>query len=179
MPITAVRCWFSVIPANVNYRLRLSGRVLAALPAIPLQDIPAGRQHPGFARQRHGTHVLLQGRQIAFERPCSIPRFASVTGLASAKSQRDSSRDSFSKAAKSRLSALASLASVTGLMSFQGRKSRLSASSFARQRHGTHVLLQGRQIAFERPCSIPRFARQRHGTHVLLSALAARPPNRV
>mgnify|MGYP003267369727 CR=1 FL=1 len=52
---------------------------LAALPAIPLRDIPAtgvGRpcSFPRFARQRHGTHVLLQGRQIAFERPCGHPR---------------------------------------------------------------------------------------------------------
>ena len=80
MPITAVRCWFSVIPANVNYRLRSGADdVLAALPAIPLRDIPAtGVGRPGgiprFARQRHGIHVLLQGRQIAFERPCGHPR---------------------------------------------------------------------------------------------------------
>lgn len=52
---------------------------LAALPAIPLRDIPAtGVGRPGgiprFARQRHGIHVLLQGRQIAFERPCGHPR---------------------------------------------------------------------------------------------------------
>lgn len=54
-------------------------RVLAALPAIPLRDIPATGVRrpcsiPRFARQRHGTHVLLQGRQIAFERPCRHPR---------------------------------------------------------------------------------------------------------
>lgn len=54
-------------------------RVLAALPAIPLRDIPATGvrrpcSFPRFARQRHGTHVLLQGRQIAFERPCRHPR---------------------------------------------------------------------------------------------------------
>ena len=53
--------------------------VLAALPAIPLRDIPATGVRrpcsiPRFARQRHGTHVLLQGRQIAFERPCRHPR---------------------------------------------------------------------------------------------------------
>lgn len=55
------------------------GDVLTALPAIPLRDIPAtGVGRPGgiprFARQCHGTHVLLQGRQIAFERPCGHPR---------------------------------------------------------------------------------------------------------
>lgn len=55
------------------------GNVLAALPAIPLRDIPATGVRrpcsiPRFARQRHGTHVLLQGRQIAFERPCCHPR---------------------------------------------------------------------------------------------------------
>uniref|UniRef100_UPI003FD7FA03 hypothetical protein n=1 Tax=Alistipes putredinis TaxID=28117 RepID=UPI003FD7FA03 len=55
------------------------GDVLAALPAIPLRDIPATGVRrpcsiPRFARQRHGTHVLLQGRQIAFERPCRHPR---------------------------------------------------------------------------------------------------------
>lgn len=54
-------------------------RVLAALPAIPLRDIPATGVRrpcsiPRFARQRHGTHVLLQGRQIAFDRPCRHPR---------------------------------------------------------------------------------------------------------
>lgn len=48
-------------------------------PAIPLRDIPATGVRrpcsiPRFARQRHGTHVLLQGRQIAFERPCRYPR---------------------------------------------------------------------------------------------------------
>ena len=53
--------------------------MLAALPAIPLRDIPATGVRrpcsiPRFARQRHGTHVLLQGRQIAFERPCRHPR---------------------------------------------------------------------------------------------------------
>lgn len=53
--------------------------VLAALPAIPLRDIPATGVRrpcniPRFARQRHGTHVLLQGRQIAFERPYRHPR---------------------------------------------------------------------------------------------------------
>ena len=53
--------------------------MLAALPAIPLRDIPATGvicpcSIPRFARQRHGTHVLLQGRQIAFERPCRHPR---------------------------------------------------------------------------------------------------------
>ena len=52
---------------------------LSALPAIPLRDIPATGVRrpcsiPRFARQRHGTHVLLQGRQIAFERPCRHPR---------------------------------------------------------------------------------------------------------
>lgn len=52
---------------------------LAALPAIPLRDIPATGVRrpcsiPRFARQRHGTHVLLKGRQIAFERPCRHPR---------------------------------------------------------------------------------------------------------
>ena len=55
------------------------GNVLTALPAIPLRDIPAtgvGRpcSFPRFARQRHGTHVLLQGRQIAFKRLCCHPR---------------------------------------------------------------------------------------------------------
>ena len=53
--------------------------MLAALPAIPLRDIPATGVRrpcsiPRFARQRHGTHVPLQGRQIAFERPCRHPR---------------------------------------------------------------------------------------------------------
>ena len=46
---------------------------------LPLRDIPATGVRrpcsiPRFARQRHGTHVLLQGRQIAFERPCRHPR---------------------------------------------------------------------------------------------------------
>ena len=54
-------------------------RVLAALPAIPSRDIPATGVRrpcsiPRFARPRSGTHVLLQGRQIAFERPCRHPR---------------------------------------------------------------------------------------------------------
>lgn len=47
--------------------------------AHPSRDIPATGVRrscniPRFARQRHGTHVLLQGRQIAFERPCRHPR---------------------------------------------------------------------------------------------------------
>ena len=53
--------------------------MLTALPAIPLRDIPATGVRrpcsiPRFARQRPGTHVLLQGRQIAFERLCRHPR---------------------------------------------------------------------------------------------------------
>lgn len=56
------------------------GDVLTALTPRPLRRsivtvlIPRPRGSGRFKRLRPGTHVLLQGRQIAFERPCRHPR---------------------------------------------------------------------------------------------------------
>lgn len=56
------------------------GDVLTALTPRPLRRsivtvlIPRPRGSGRFKRLRPGTHVILQGRQIAFERPCRHPR---------------------------------------------------------------------------------------------------------